>query len=162
MRIDRHIRKENLMAPRLEPPICGPKADKENWGEYHDTHHFIRDGDKDRCLWCGTRFFTSLPVSNGYLAMAHEPRAIMQMAEHLELVDSCEQAGGSCGSQGQTAIHRQMGTSHQRRRQMGALGNIGMVLLDGIAKPKERLDGWQPASLFHKIQCSFAASADCY
>lgn len=45
------------MIPRLEPPICG------------------------------TRFFTSLLVSKGYLAMAHEPRAIMRMAEHLELVD---------------------------------------------------------------------------
>ena len=57
------------MIPRLEQPICSPKipdADKENnWHSYHDTHHSIRDGDIDHCLWCDTGFFTSLPVSNG-------------------------------------------------------------------------------------------------
>lgn len=77
------------MVPRLEPPICGPKipeADMDNWVAYHDTHHFVENGDITSCLWCGTGFFTSLMISNGYFALAHKARAMMQMQEHMELV----------------------------------------------------------------------------
>lgn len=119
------------MIPRLEPPICG------------------------------TRFFTSLLVSKGYLAMAHEPRAIMRMAEHLELVDPVDMLEALAEADTKRQYTHGLAEAINAEGGWGHWENIDMVLLYGIAKPKERLDGWQSASLFRKIQCSFAASADC-
>lgn len=95
------------------------------------------------------------------LFVAHKAKASIQMQEHMELaalVDKLEALVEADAKQQYT--HRWAGAINAKGR-WGQWENIDIVLLDGIAKPTERLDGWQPASLISQIQSSFEVSADC-
>ena len=128
------------MAPRLEPPICGRKiseVDQDNWGQYHDTHHFMEDVDTDRCLRCGTGFFTSLTISNGYLTTAHKARAIMRMAEYLELVDPVDKLEALV----EADAKRQTPTDWRKPSAQKADGDTGKKHLHGLARRHSEADG---------------------
>ena len=92
------------------------------------------------------------------LFVAHKTKATIQMQEHMELAALVDKLEALVEADAKQQLTHRWTDAINAKGRWGQWENIDIVLLDGIAKPTERLDGWQPASLFHKIHSRFFPS----
>lgn len=88
------------------------------------------------------------------LFVAHKTKATIQMQEHMELAALVDKLEALVEADAKQQLTHRWTDAINAKGRWGQWENIDIVLLDGIAKPTERLDGWQPASLISQIQSS--------